>query len=243
LEASLVSLIVNADDFGYSRGINRGIVEAHEAGIATSASLMVNRPAAPEAAAYARRNPRFDVGLHVELRRWRPRRRPWSLVWSEQALQSVVARDLAAQLDRFRRLLDRDPTHIDSHHHRHRIDSLRPIFEAVARQLDVPLRHFAPGIRFCGEFYGHDGAGRPDPEAISRDALVGLLTRLTPGVTELCTHPGYTEGVDMWYREERAQEVLTLCDPSVRAAIERLRIRLTSFGELAVRRESQVAQT
>ena len=43
-------LIVNADDFGYSRGVNRGIIEAHERGIVTSASLMVKQPASEEAA-------------------------------------------------------------------------------------------------------------------------------------------------------------------------------------------------
>src|SRR5207247_11145801 len=49
-------LIVNADDFGQSAGVNRGIIEAHERGIVTSASLMVRWPAANEATAYARRH-------------------------------------------------------------------------------------------------------------------------------------------------------------------------------------------
>ena len=44
-------LIVNADDFGCTEGVNRGIAEAHVRGIVTSTSLMVNRPAAAEAAA------------------------------------------------------------------------------------------------------------------------------------------------------------------------------------------------
>jgi predicted glycoside hydrolase/deacetylase ChbG (UPF0249 family) len=227
---------VNADDLGYSRGVNRGIAEAHEHGIVTSASLMVNRPGAEEAAAYGRNHPALDVGLHVELRQWRVRRRPWSLVWSARRLESVVAGDIAAQLDRFRRLLDRDPTHVDSHQHRHRIASLRPLFEALVVELGVPLRHFAPGIRFCGEFYGHDGRGRPDRLAITPEALIELLGRLEPGVTELCSHPGYTDGLDAWYREERVQEVHTLCDPRVRAEIDRLGIRLTSFPEVEVQR-------
>jgi predicted glycoside hydrolase/deacetylase ChbG (UPF0249 family) len=47
-------LIVNADDFGQSHGVNRGVIEAFENGIVTSASLMVRWPAAVEAAAYAR---------------------------------------------------------------------------------------------------------------------------------------------------------------------------------------------
>jgi predicted glycoside hydrolase/deacetylase ChbG (UPF0249 family) len=203
---------------------------------------MVGRPAAVEAAAYIHNHPALDVGLHVELRRWRVRKRPWSDVRSAEKLHAVVAGDVAAQLDRFRQLVGRDPTHLDSHQHRHRIDSLRPIFQAFARELDIPLRHFAPEIQFCGEFYGHDGQGRPQAEAISPEALVRLLERLSTGVTELCSHPGYTEGLDAWYREQRVQEVRTLCDPRVRTAVERLGIRLTSFREVAAQRESQVDQ-
>jgi len=226
-------LIVNADDFGSSRGVNRGIVEAHEHGIVTSASLMVNRPAAGEAAEYGRGHPELAVGLHAELRRWRVQRRPWSLVWSTERLRRVVARDLAAQLDRFRRLMGRDPTHLDSHHHRHREAPVRSIFEPLAGELDLPLRHFNPRIRFCGDFYGHDGNGRPDPDAITPDALVRVLEALPAGVTELGCHPGYTEGLNSWYRDERIQEVRALCDPAVRKAIHRLQIELVSFRKIA----------
>ncbi len=48
-------LIINADDFGQSSGVTRGIIEAHEHGIVTSASFMVRWPAAAEAVAYSRR--------------------------------------------------------------------------------------------------------------------------------------------------------------------------------------------
>jgi chitin disaccharide deacetylase len=236
LERAATWVIVNADDLGYSRGVNRGIAEAHEHGIVTSASLMVNRPGAAEAAAYARAHPKLDVGLHVELRRWRVHRRPWSLVWSERRLQEIVTRDLATQVERFRRLVGHDPTHVDSHQHRHRAPSLLPIFETLAVELGVPLRHFTPDVRFCGEFYGHDGRGQPDPAAITPQALIDLLGQLEAGVTELCSHPGYTDGLDAWYREERIQEVRTLCDPRVRAEIERRGIRLTSFHAVAGRR-------
>jgi predicted glycoside hydrolase/deacetylase ChbG (UPF0249 family) len=237
----LTSLIVNADDFGACEGVNRGIVEAHERGIVTSTSLMVNRPSAEQAAAYGRRRPELGVGLHVELRDWRVRGIPWSRASSEEKLQSTVTRDAHAQLERFRRLLGRDPTHIDSHQHRHRIASLRPIFEAMTRDLGIPLRHFDPRVQFCGEFYGHDGAGRPDPEAITPTALVRLLEELPSGSVELGCHPGYTEGLREWYREERVQEVRSLCDPQVRAALDRLGITLISFADLGARPDSQAA--
>jgi predicted glycoside hydrolase/deacetylase ChbG (UPF0249 family) len=235
-------LIVNADDFGYSGGINRGIVDAHESGIVTSASLMVNRPAASEAAEYAREHPGLGVGLHAELRRWRVRRRPWSLVWTRDRLRRVVARELAEQLERFGALVGRDPTHLDSHYHRHRQAPLRPIFESAARELGVPLRHFDPRVEFRGDFYGHDGRGGPDHEAITVEALIRLIESVGDGVTELGCHPGYAADVDDWYRIERELEVQALCDDRVRAAVERTGARLGSFAELNARSGARSAR-
>ena len=64
------AVIVNADDFGLSAGVNRGIAAAFEGGIVTSASLMVRPDAAAEAASYARLHPVLGVGLHIDLGEW-----------------------------------------------------------------------------------------------------------------------------------------------------------------------------
>ena len=237
------SLIVNADDFGYSRGVNRGIVEAHEHGIVTSASLMVDQPAAEEAGGYSRDRPELSLGLHFELPAWRVRGAFWGLSRErDDRLARAVATDLRRQLERFRRLTGSDPTHLDSHKHRHREEPLRSVFLEAARELNVPVRHFDSAVRFCGNFYGQIGAGRPNPDAIAPHALLEILEGLENGVTELCCHPGYTEGLKAWYRQERVQEVRTLCDPAVRAGIERLGFDLISFRELAGQRGSVEAQ-
>jgi chitin disaccharide deacetylase len=60
-------LIVNADDFGRSHAINEAVIRAHQEGILTTASLMVNEPDADEAVALARKNPGLGVGLHLSL--------------------------------------------------------------------------------------------------------------------------------------------------------------------------------
>jgi hopanoid biosynthesis associated protein HpnK len=60
-------LIVNADDFGRSSGINAAVIRAHREGILTTASLMVNEPACTEAVALAEENPTMGVGLHLTL--------------------------------------------------------------------------------------------------------------------------------------------------------------------------------
>jgi predicted glycoside hydrolase/deacetylase ChbG (UPF0249 family) len=58
-------IIFNADDFGYSRGTNRGIAEAHRRGVLTSTGLMVNTPATDEAVRMSRDLPNLSIGLHV----------------------------------------------------------------------------------------------------------------------------------------------------------------------------------
>ncbi len=60
-------LIINADDFGLTRGVNRGIVEAHEHGVVTSATLMANGQAFDEAVTLAQSQPRLGVGCHIVL--------------------------------------------------------------------------------------------------------------------------------------------------------------------------------
>src|SRR3989442_13993982 len=84
-------LIVNADDFGLSPGVNRGIIEAHEHGIVTSASLMVRWPAAAEAAAYSRDRPNFSVGLHVDLAEWAYRDEYWVPLYELVSVDDPIA--------------------------------------------------------------------------------------------------------------------------------------------------------
>jgi hopanoid biosynthesis associated protein HpnK len=60
-------LIINADDFGFSQGVNSAIIKAHAEGILTSTSLMVTGDAAQEAIALAKDHPQLAVGLHLVL--------------------------------------------------------------------------------------------------------------------------------------------------------------------------------
>ena len=60
-------LIVNADDFGYTSGVNRAIVEAHSSGVVTSSTLMANGAAFAEAAQLAKTVPNLSVGCHIVL--------------------------------------------------------------------------------------------------------------------------------------------------------------------------------
>ena len=69
-ESRAKTLIVNGDDFGRSLGINTGILQCHDEGILTSASLMTLWPASAAAAVAAKARPQLSIGLHVDLGEW-----------------------------------------------------------------------------------------------------------------------------------------------------------------------------
>ena len=227
-------LIVNADDFGRSPGVNKGVIQAHEHGVVTSATLMVRWPAAIEAAAYARRSS-LSVGLHVDLGEWIYRDGEWQPryeVLSEPS-EDAVAEEIGRQLERFEALMGRPPTHLDSHQHVHRREPIRTALIEMALKLAVPLRHYTPYVRYRGDFYGQTAEGAPLPDAISVEKLINILKTLPPGYTELGCHPGEGEDLDSIYCGERAVELRVLCDPRVRVAIKAIGIELRSFLHLS----------
>jgi chitin disaccharide deacetylase len=228
-------LIANADDFGQSRGVNCGVIEAIERGLVTSVSLMVRWPAAGEAAAYSARRPDISVGLHVDLGEWRCREGTWSPLYTVVPLddEQAVARQVAAQLAAFQRLLGRQPTHLDSHQHVHLREPIRSVLLAWADELKIPLRSCHGEIRYCGAFYGQTGEGQPLPRNVTVAGLLEILTALAPGITELGCHPGRGQDLDTAYGREREVEVETLCDARVRAILGQLGIRLASFHDIS----------
>lgn len=134
------ALIVNGDDFGRTPGINRGVVRAHEHGVLTSASLMVRWPAAAEAAAYCRNRPALSLGLHLDLGEWRYRGGRWQTLYRVASTDDAeaVAAEVAGQLAAFRRLVGREPTHVDSHQHVHLCEPVRSVLMDAVRPLGIP---------------------------------------------------------------------------------------------------------
>jgi predicted glycoside hydrolase/deacetylase ChbG (UPF0249 family) len=227
-------LIVNADDFGQSHGINQGIISACRDGIVTSASLMVSWPAAAEAAAYARGNPTLSLGLHIDLGEQILRDGEWVPLYTVVSLESepAVRDEIYRQIDAFDRLVGDPPTHLDSHQHVHLREPARAILLEIARRLGVPLRSCSPEVRYCGSFYGQADDGTPLPGVISVDGLVGILETLPPGCTELACHPASERDLQTLYSQERLEELKVLCDPRVRAALTGNGIALRSFAHL-----------
>ena len=222
-EGATRTLVVNADDFGASEGVNRVIIQAHVHGIVTSTSLMVTGRGREEAAELAREHPELGVGLH------------WDLDGDRVPLEDgrAVRDELARQLDAFDRLMGRPPTHVDSHHHVHRRAEIAPIARELVAALRVPLREEG-SVRYVGGFYGQWEWQVTDLEHIRSEFLIWILrNEVDEGWTEIGCHPGFvTDDFTSVYLAEREVEVETLTDPRVRAEIRALGIRLASYADL-----------
>jgi len=147
-------LVINADDFGFAPGVNRGILEAHAAGTLSSTSVMVNTPAFDEGLALARdRAPALGIGLHLNLVSGRPLTRAPSLTdartgcfhslgaLARRALRGTVrADDVRRECDAQLAALARRgvaPTHLDSHRHAHALPGVLTAVLSSARAAGV----------------------------------------------------------------------------------------------------------
>jgi predicted glycoside hydrolase/deacetylase ChbG (UPF0249 family) len=238
-------LIVNADDFGRSSRINQGIIEGHQKGIITSASLMTTREGFQEAVALARQNPKLGIGLHLDLDSffevqhgvgrllgYKDANVPLGAVVqeTEKQIQAILATGLKIG-------------HLDGHHHSH----LRPeLFASIAA---LTAKYKIPVIRYFKGFYEGLYPGVEVGWILDLTQRFGLKTvdrffagwepveSSLPGysywdpatpfeVGELMVHPGKEEA---W----REIELAHCTSPQTRAALETHHIRLVNFTELS----------
>lgn len=243
-------LIVNADDFGLTRGVSAGILAAARGGIVTSTTAIVTGERLADAIAAAR-DSSLGIGLHVNFTLGAPLSRGPSLVdgngrfvrdarrAAARATEADARREVTAQVERFEQLFGRPPTHLDSHHH---VGLHPPVREAVldvARALGVPVRSQnasarerarSAGLRTPDHFFGESG-----PEAYWTPArTLAVLRALPPGVSEFMAHPGWFDD-DLGgsrYGRQRETELIALGTPAARAAATALGITLVDFRQL-----------
>jgi hypothetical protein len=243
-------LIVNADDFGLTRGVSGGILDAHRHGIVTSTTVLVTADIDREQLAMAR-DSGLGLGIHVNLTLGAPLTAARSLVdgngrfirdarrVAAQAAPKDVEAEVAAQLERFEELVGRKPTHLDSHHH---VGLHAPVTDVVlraARRLGVAVRSQdtvarararTAGLLTPDHFFGESG-----PDAYWRPATtLRHLRSLPPGVSEFMTHPGRFDEALAYsrYGRQREIELVGLGTAAARSAVAALGIMLCHFGDL-----------
>lgn len=265
-------LIINADDFGYSVGVNYGIIESYQRGVLTSTTLMPAMPGFEHAVGLAKENPGLGVGVHLTLTCGRPLldghktlvledgsfpRKPYYLDERTSIDLDEVEREWAAQIERVL-AAGIVPDHLDSHHHIHTYKGCEPVFYALARRYDLPIRNSWN----CGDSYTgkHEdipsdiaspekllsySVARPmfqdDPHGYL-DAIANAARRVIEAafevhdVLELMTHPAqidYPIMVGSSFNVARVAETELLVSPPFRRFLkETQKIELVTFRSL-----------
>jgi chitin disaccharide deacetylase len=167
-------LIVNADDFGLTRGVNRGIIQSHREGIVTSATIMANGEAFEDAVELARANPSLGVGVHIVLMSGRAVAAPEKLgglvdkkgnlpaSFMQIGIKFVDAFTRSSHLEaemraQIERVLNAGitPTHLDTHKHLHCniwiLESLVRVAEEYRIcKIRMPFEDFRSAFQFGG---------------------------------------------------------------------------------------------
>ncbi|PLT28853.1 chitin disaccharide deacetylase [Peribacillus deserti] len=245
-----MKLIINADDFGYSNGVNLGIIEAFQKGIVTSATLMANMPGAAHAAALAAQNPGLGVGIHLVLDCGYPvNSSVHSLVDDTGKFHKTdvvlsggdikdIEKELTSQIERFLSF-GLVPTHIDSHHHVHGHERVFPIVKDLAIKYDIPIRPASEELLkaedslksvdyFNPEFYG---------ESLSNQTIIDVINKCKDYETaEIMTHPAYLDEAILSgssYALPRVRELSILTAQEVRDFISEQGIELATYKQIA----------
>lgn len=208
-------LIVNSDDFGYSRGVNHAIIDTHTEGILTSATLMANTPGFNHAVELAKKNKRLGVGVHLVLTFLKPLEDDVPSLTDENGnfyhlndyrvqKHQVNPDDLYKEWDRqIQKVINAgiNPTHLDSHHHSHTFNQIHlDVFLTLANKYNLPTRGIA-GVNklehgpkttsyFENDFDQIANLSTSDQEVYLNNLFSKIKTNES---TELMCHVGYLD--------------------------------------------------
>lgn len=246
-------LIVNADDCNLTPGVTRAILDCHDRGILTSTTFMINLPVAEQTVREILKRKSLGVGIHLNVTLGKPVSEPGkvsslldgSTFKKLKEQQSILPRekDLETeyqnQINLFRIIFGRKPTHLDTHHQVHDLPFFYEVLRKVALQNNVPMRRSVlmrqattrKGVRTTPFFLGNltaEGYWR-------EEALTNVLSNLPEAVSEIMCHPGkidrdlkqissFTTGREVEYR--------LFSSPAFRSLAARQGVTLTHFGVL-----------
>jgi len=211
-----MKIIINADDFGFSKSVNQGIIDCYKTGLITSTSIMMNTPFTDEAIKLAKENNIKNIGIHLNLTYGKSvleKSEVKSLVDSNGTFHYVcmlgyytqyvdAKKELKAQIEKFY-ASGLKPTHLDYHHYFHEVPVLLQAYLELAKEYNLPVRTMtresrekakAMGLKTTDEFsFDFHGSG------ISVETLKNIHdTFKDKNITlELLTHIGYIDEYTM----------------------------------------------
>lgn len=247
-------LIINADDCNLTAGVTGAILDAHDNGIVSSTTFLVNLPVETPTVRQLKRRRHLGVGLHLNITLGSPVSRGSRLsslicgkgqflkrndLLLRKPKPSHIAAEYEAQIRLFRRHFGRLPTHLDTHHQLHDDVFFWRVLLQAARRFRLPVRRST--LVALGGAMPHRVAssdylfGDLNPEGYWRKRqLIALLEALPEeGISEVMCHPGK---IDKDLRKissfttGREKEWRLFRQPSLRRKLKILRIDLAHFG-------------
>lgn len=249
-------VIFNADDFGFTRGVNEGIVYGHIHGVLGATTLMANGDAFEHAVRLAHENPTLDVGCHLVLvqgvslvtGKALPST-PAGLITALLGGSMDVGAELSAQVERILNAGLR-PLHLDTHKHTHLYPRVFSHIVRIAQRYGIPFVRLPVDQAFgslagtfqrrliqrsrlsaTNHFTGFRLTGH-----LNEETMLAELRRLRPGTTEFMCHPGFATAeltaARTRLRESRAKELEALTSPLVRAYLDDNQILVTNYRVL-----------
>lgn len=251
----MLKLVMNADDFGYSEGINYGIIEAYKKGIVRSTTLMANMPGFEHAINLAKQNLGLGVGVHLTITTGIPILRTHKTIINQkgefikvkQALKEGNTIDLSEIKDEWFAQIQKvyaagvKPTHIDSHHHSHGEDDLLPIAAEIANYYDLPMRIVKEehrkkvDIHQCGiealsvDFFDKTATMEQLLQIIDDSKQKGYQS------LEIMCHPAFVDYSilsNSSYNVQRTKELNILTTPGLEEHLRSLNVTLANFSEI-----------
>ena len=238
-----MKLIVNADDFGLTRSVNYGILDAHLNGIVTSTTLMVTMPAVGHAIELMKKYPSLKVGLHLNITLGKPLTNCKSLIKEDGCFykpkenpdqsffsEEEIYQEFKAQYFLFIELVKNRPTHLDSHLYAHqKYKKAHNAALRLAKEMHLRLRDAStdcfPKAQFLDFFKAKD-------KSFDELQNIFLLRNDDYEYAELMVHPAYVDTFllkNSSYNVERLVELDVLTSDKTKEFIKNKKIELISF--------------
>ncbi|MCL2863947.1 MAG: chitin disaccharide deacetylase [Lachnospiraceae bacterium] len=248
-------LIFNADDFGLSKGVNLGIIEAYQKGPVRSATMMAGGAGFDHAVALVKANPKLQVGIHLTLTAGYSLGKGYKTIGTGDGrflpLLEMEKRAKAGVIDlteveaeyelQIQKILSAGiwPTHFDSHHHTHHLPGIFDVFIKMAQKYEIStvrmydkamLAAKATSIQtadiFVDGFYG---------DGVTIENLKALICDTKGKSIEVMLHPAYMD-VGLYqassYNIKRIFELDILTSKELQVFLEKETYQVCSFSDL-----------
>ncbi len=230
-----MKLIINADDFGYTKANTEGILEGYRKGIIRSTTALCNMPWLEYGRDLAKDCPGLGIGVHLTLTLGRSLTRVKSFtdaqgnflskkdIGSASLDMKEVYDEWKAQIERYIQVFGHIPTHLDSHHSVHDLnENHRAVALKLGEEYGLHTRRYGP-YEFIPGFYG---------SAATKEHLLEILRENREKDIEIMTHPGFCD-LDLYrassYSTQRVRELDVLCSQEILEYVEKHQIQLTHY--------------